>query len=113
MSPGLVALYRLSPPGRRYRAARARAIFGLGAKADIFSPENGLFLDEEILDQGLIAIVPDVDLQPKDKDLPHADLAERNQRLRDWEKASTKEYKVVVLDLDNKLVHVPRLLDDS
>jgi HNH endonuclease len=24
------------------------AIFGLGAKAEIFSPENGLFLDEEI-----------------------------------------------------------------
>ena len=61
-------------------------IFGSGAKAEIFSPENGLFLGEKIekaLDQGLIAIVPNVDLEPKDKDIPRDDLADRNQRLRD------------------------------
>jgi hypothetical protein len=42
-------------------------IFGPGAKADIFSPENGLFMDKKIekaLIQGLIVIVPNVDLEP-------------------------------------------------
>jgi HNH endonuclease len=83
------------------------AIFGPGAKAEIFSPVNGLFLSEHVekaLDQGLLALIPDVDLEPKDSHLPCDDLAERNQRLRDWEKAQVKEYKVVVLDLSNKLI---------
>ena len=83
------------------------AIFGPGAKADIFSPVNGLFLGEELekaLDQGLIALVPDVDLELKEGHLPRDNVAERNQRLRDWEKAQVKEYKVAVLDLDNKQV---------
>jgi hypothetical protein len=92
------------------------AIFGPGAKADLFSPENGLFLEKRIekaLNQSFIAFVPNVDLEPKDKDLPRADLAERNQRLRDWEKALMKEYRVAVLDFDNKLVHIPRWRDGS
>ncbi|RDL40123.1 uncharacterized protein BP5553_00102 [Venustampulla echinocandica] len=92
------------------------SIFGPGANADVFSPNNGLFLDEWVekaLDQGLIAFVPNVDLEANDKDLPPADIAERNQRLRDWETAPKKEYRVAVLDFDNKLVHISRWRDGS
>ena len=41
------------------------------------------------------------------QDVPRTHLAERNQRLGDWEKAWTKDYNVVVLGLDNELVHFP------
>jgi hypothetical protein len=49
--------------------------------------------------------------QPKDKGLPRDDFAERKQRLRDWENAPTKEYKVIVLDGDNKKVKKVRWRD--
>ncbi|KAI2620582.1 hypothetical protein GGR54DRAFT_105488 [Hypoxylon sp. NC1633] len=91
------------------------AIFGLGARDDVFSPVNGLFMlgdIEKALDQGLIALVPDVDLEPKDSRLPNTDLAERNQRLRDWKKSQIKEYKVIVLDHDNKQTKTPKWRDD-
>ena len=81
------------------------AIFGPGSKDEIFSPRNGLFMRKSIsnaLDEGRIAIVPNVDLEPKDQDFPHDDLAKQTQSLRDWEKASTKEYKVVVLERNIK-----------
>ncbi len=84
------------------------AIFGLGAKEDIFSPLNGLFLSEEVekaLDRGLLAIVPDVDFDPKDSSLPQADLPERNELLRAWEEAPVKEYKIIVLDQSDERVN--------
>ena len=42
------------------------AIFGEGSQSELFSAVNGLFLHKEIeaaLDKGVIAIVPDVDLE--------------------------------------------------
>ncbi|KAF4458750.1 hypothetical protein FALBO_14504 [Fusarium albosuccineum] len=47
-------------------------IFGKGSVDEIFSPLNGLFLHvkvEAALDKGLIAIVPDVDLEPADRQI--------------------------------------------
>ena len=65
------------------------AIFGPGAKGELFSYKNGLFLHpriEDALDKGLIAIVPNVQT---DSDA---------EELRAWEKNDPKEYKTIVLD---------------
>ncbi|KAE9579383.1 hypothetical protein CGMCC3_g4909 [Colletotrichum fructicola] len=50
------------------------------------------------LDDGVLAIVPDIDLEPADLDFPLKDTEERKQRLRDWEKSEVKEYKIIVID---------------
>lgn len=76
-------------------------IFGKGASSEIFSAVNGLFLDTEIedaLNKGLIAIVPDVDLEPRNPQLPQDDQDERQQRIREWESQPIKEFKVVVVN---------------
>ncbi|UPL00075.1 hypothetical protein LCI18_011009 [Fusarium solani-melongenae] len=82
-------------------------IFGQGASEEIFSPCNGLFLHVDIesaLDKGLIAFVPDVDLEPADIDKPFQDQQERNNRLRAWETGPVKQYKLVVMNKTAKAV---------
>ncbi|KAI8245730.1 hypothetical protein K4K55_000939 [Colletotrichum sp. SAR 10_96] len=77
------------------------SIFGPGTIKELFKAQNGLFLHKDIeqaLDDGVLAIVPDVDLEPADLDLPLNDAEERKQRLRDWEKLEVKEYKIIIID---------------
>ncbi|KAF4976145.1 hypothetical protein FZEAL_7164 [Fusarium zealandicum] len=76
-------------------------IFGKGSVSEIFSPLNGLFLHKTVeaaLDKGLIAIVPDVDLEPAGPDLPELDRQEHSDRCREWESRVIKDYKVIVLN---------------
>ncbi|KAK1505468.1 hypothetical protein CABS01_00936 [Colletotrichum abscissum] len=80
-------------------------IFGSEGPRDIFSPKNGLILHTKIewaLDHGVIAIVPDVDLDPKNPDFPLEDQEEREERLRNWENGNVKDYKVIVVDKDHE-----------
>jgi hypothetical protein len=82
-------------------------IFGQGAVEEVFSSLNGLFLCREIesaLEKGYIAITPDQDLEPEDLSPPEADREARRQRLKEWERSSPKEYKVVVLDSSPKIM---------
>ncbi|CAI0643352.1 unnamed protein product [Colletotrichum noveboracense] len=76
-------------------------IFGPGTVKELFKAQNGLFLHKDIeqaLDDGVLAIVPDIDLEPADLDFPLTDTEGRKQRLRDWEKSEVKEYKIIVID---------------
>ncbi|KAF5524037.1 hypothetical protein CGCA056_v004293 [Colletotrichum aenigma] len=76
-------------------------IFGPGTVKELFKAQNGLFLHKDIeqaLDDGVLAIVPDIDLEPADLDFPLKEPEERKQRLRDWEKSEVKEYKIIVID---------------
>ncbi|KAJ0382790.1 hypothetical protein COL922a_011831 [Colletotrichum nupharicola] len=76
-------------------------IFGPGTVKELFKAQNGLFLHKDIeqaLDDGVRAIVPDIDLEPADLDFPLTDTEDRKQRLRDWEKSEVKEYKIIVID---------------
>jgi hypothetical protein len=72
-----------------------------GASDEISSPLNGLFLMpfiESAIDNGYIAIVPSIELEPRDKKLPLADVIERNERTRAWDQSKLKEYKLIVID---------------
>ncbi|KAG8673663.1 hypothetical protein FPOAC2_07119 [Fusarium poae] len=76
-------------------------IFGNGAAKELFSPRNGIFLHkfvEQALDKGLIVIVPDIDLNPTEPDLPLNDETIRQKRSKEWEEMTPKEYKVMVVD---------------
>ncbi|KAI0390586.1 hypothetical protein F5Y17DRAFT_471549 [Xylariaceae sp. FL0594] len=76
-------------------------IFGPGSVKDISTASNGIFLDkaiEKALEQGYLAIVPDVCLEPADEEHPAADLHERRQNVKDWETRDPKEYKIIVLE---------------
>ncbi len=67
------------------------AIFGPGAEADIFSPSNGFFLNahiEKALEQGAIANVPDVDLDPRTT-IVLVPIS-RNESVRSWRKPPEK-----------------------
>ncbi|KAM0368860.1 hypothetical protein ACHAPK_006522 [Fusarium culmorum] len=60
-------------------------IFGRGSTDDLFSPCNGLFLHHEIeaaLENGYIAIVPDLDLEPADPKFPLDDNDDRQDRVK-------------------------------
>ena len=90
------------------------AIFGKGSRDEIFSPLNGLFLHTDIekaLDYGFIAIVPDTELEPRNPLQPLDDLAERQQRIKDWESQPVKDYKVVVIDAKRKEVSTRKVLN--
>ncbi|KAF4333440.1 hypothetical protein FBEOM_12755 [Fusarium beomiforme] len=79
-------------------------IFGKGASDELFRPENGLLLHTEIkyaLDKGWVAIVPDIELEPADPDLPANDQEARCERVKAWEKQEIKEYKLIVLNTTN------------
>jgi hypothetical protein len=68
-------------------------IFGEGSQSELFSAVNGLFLHhriEDALEKGVIAIVPDVDLEPQEILIPSQDTEERQQRVRDWEQQEPK-----------------------
>lgn len=76
-------------------------IFGKGAHEELFSPKNGLLLHRNVkhaLEKGFAMIVPDVDLEPADPDFPLRDKQERDNRLKAWKRAKTKEYKFIVPD---------------
>lgn len=76
-------------------------IFGKGAREELFSPKNGLLLHRNVkhaLEKGFAMIVPDVDLEPADPDFPLGDKQERDNRLKAWKRAKTKEYKFIVPD---------------
>ncbi|KAI6082630.1 hypothetical protein F4821DRAFT_246736 [Hypoxylon rubiginosum] len=77
------------------------AIFGEGAKAEIMTAVNGMFLFdkiEEALDRGYLAIVPDVRLEPDNELDPETDRLVRREYVKSWEKSDPKEYKIIVLD---------------
>ncbi|KAI0840245.1 hypothetical protein F5Y06DRAFT_251999 [Hypoxylon sp. FL0890] len=81
-------------------------VFGAGARDEIMTAANGLFLCpdiEDALELGYIAIVPDVRLEPDTNEDPATDLHMRRQYVKDWEDSSPKEYKVIVLDKSNGL----------
>jgi hypothetical protein len=87
------------------------AIFGEGSQSELFSAVNGLFLHKEIeaaLDKGVIAIVPDVDLEPDESLEPSEDKQNRQQRLRDWEQEGPHNYKTIILDWNYKDLEEPR-----
>ncbi|KAL7625537.1 hypothetical protein AAE478_004757 [Parahypoxylon ruwenzoriense] len=81
-------------------------IFGDGAREEIMTAANGLFLCPDIekaLELGYIAIVPDVRLESDTNEDPATDLHMRRQYVKDWENSNPKEYKVIVLDKSNGL----------
>jgi hypothetical protein len=82
------------------QAMHMDAIHGDNASEELFSHRNGLFLDHDIegaLDSGLIAIVPDIDLDPTDSQLPLDDEELRHNRVRDWSNRKIKDYKVIAI----------------
>ncbi|CAG9984344.1 unnamed protein product [Clonostachys byssicola] len=124
--PAMAKVYCPDPPAHRYRwdpvvqkwrpALRAvhlfpyrqstsmDEIFGQGASKELFQPVNGLFLHrriEKALKDGLLAIVPDIDLEPVDPQFPLNDQQERNDRVREWENRPIKDYKIIVIDKVN------------
>lgn len=87
-------------------------IFGKGASEELFAPENGLFLHKHIenaLNKGLLAIVPDLDLDPADPQFPLNDQQERQNRVKEWENWPVKDYKIVIIDKDNNRVKNTKL----
>ncbi|GKU05508.1 hypothetical protein FLAG1_09033 [Fusarium langsethiae] len=75
------------------------AIFGPGAREDLFSPRNGLFLHpliEKALHHGFIAIVPDVEL---DDVWPwwHVTNVSQSIQVLEWDKLDVKDYKTTGL----------------
>ncbi|KAI1380396.1 hypothetical protein F4677DRAFT_406722 [Hypoxylon crocopeplum] len=81
-------------------------IFGEGAKEEIMTAANGLFLCPDIekaLEQGYLAIVPDVCLEPTTGHDPTIDIQMRREHVKDWEQTDPKEYKIIVLDNTNSL----------
>ncbi|KAK7427508.1 hypothetical protein QQZ08_005950 [Neonectria magnoliae] len=91
-------------------------IFGKGAQKEIFSPLNGLFLHEIIedaLNKGLVAIVPDVAMEPKNPEFPQEDQDERQQRIRNWESQHVKEYKLIVVNKASPVVMKSKFYGNS
>ncbi|KAK0723278.1 hypothetical protein B0T26DRAFT_772767 [Lasiosphaeria miniovina] len=77
------------------------SIFGIGARDELFSAVNGIFLHsaiEEAFDRGFLVIVPDTNLEPKDSAAPWEDKDERHQALKDWETTFPREYRITVFD---------------
>ncbi|EYB28008.1 hypothetical protein FG05_30291 [Fusarium graminearum] len=83
-------------------------IFGGGSSDDLFSPCNGLFLHKRIeaaLENGYIAIIPDLDLEPADPMFPLNDKDDRQDRVKEWERQNPKNYRVIVVDKDHPHVN--------
>ncbi|KAI1095613.1 hypothetical protein F5B19DRAFT_489272 [Rostrohypoxylon terebratum] len=81
-------------------------IFGEGAKEELMTASNGLFLCpdiEKVLELGYLAIVPDVRLEPDANEDPTTDMMTRRQNVNDWENLNPKEYKLIVLDNSKSL----------
>ncbi|KAI0888328.1 uncharacterized protein GGS22DRAFT_185707 [Annulohypoxylon maeteangense] len=81
-------------------------IFGEGAKKELMTASNGLFLCPDIekaLELGYIAIVPDVRLEPDVNEDPNTDMINRRQHVKDWENSDPKEYKLIVLENSKSL----------
>ncbi|KAI1777536.1 hypothetical protein F4818DRAFT_438873 [Hypoxylon cercidicola] len=78
-------------------------IFGDGAKDEILTAANGLFLLgdlEDALDRGYLGIVPDVHFEPDNQLDPTVDMHIRREYVKSWEQTDPKEYKIIVLDND-------------
>ena len=72
-------------------------IFGEDSRDKLFSSCNGLILSnygEELFDDGLISIVPDI-----------SDLANPKE-LKSWTKSEPKSYKIKLLDPEHKKVGI-------
>ncbi|UZP40130.1 hypothetical protein NXS19_007946 [Fusarium pseudograminearum] len=82
-------------------------IFGRGSSDDLFSPCNGLFLHyriEAALENGYIAIVPDLELEPADPMFSFNDKDDQQDRVKKWETQNPKNYRVIVVDMDHPQV---------
>ncbi|KAF4123254.1 hypothetical protein GMORB2_6804 [Geosmithia morbida] len=98
---------------RRRRTVRAKLgtiadamdeILSLCARSDMFTAHNGVVMNARIyeaLNEGQMAIVPDVDPGP----------LEFEESFRTWETVPVKECKMAVLDHDNEPVTRYRILD--
>ncbi|KAM0229085.1 hypothetical protein ACHAPO_010240 [Fusarium lateritium] len=87
-------------------------VFGKGSQKEPLSYRNGLLLYVDIkiaLENGFVAIVPDIDLEPANPSLPLNDKEERDQRIRTWQKSKKKEYKFIVLNKKHPSVTEPIL----
>ncbi|XXG99566.1 hypothetical protein Hte_005905 [Hypoxylon texense] len=76
-------------------------IFGENSREDLMTAANGLFLCPDIekaLDQGYVAIVPDVELEPEAGLDLEADTTRRRELVKNWENTNPKEYKIIVLE---------------
>lgn len=101
------------------------AISGKGSIDEIFTPLNGLFLHtnvEKALDNGWIAIVPDVNLTRSDCEDKQQGAGERLARhndIKEWQAQGSRKYKVVVIaennsnDLDKKYFWNTKLADEG
>ncbi len=87
------------------------SIFGEGARDDLFSPANGIFLHpsiEKAFDRGFLALVPDTRVEPENPSAPwEEDMEERHKALREWEMTHPREYRVAVLDATPKCMTEP------
>ena len=80
------------------------AIFGPTSTSELFSPRNGLLVNtsfEEVFDIGFLAIVPFLPDNPSPKELS------------DWASSDPKEYKVRIIDWENKNINTPINKDGS
>jgi hypothetical protein len=98
-----------------YRLARyMEDIFGRRSSRDLFSPRNGLFLYAKIellLEDGIIAIVPDVEHELADPKHPLNDQVECRAIPKAWEQHKVREYKVIVLDRERRWDFIGREVD--
>ncbi|KAK1624590.1 hypothetical protein BDP81DRAFT_453346 [Colletotrichum phormii] len=101
-----------------------RAVFGSCHSMDILltvHPNNGLFLHKTIewaLAHGFIAIVPNVDLEPIEESFIHFEdetkrklKDARTRRLKEWDNAEIKDYKVVVLDNTPSVAEMSQMIN--
>ncbi|KAK3365034.1 hypothetical protein B0T24DRAFT_560705 [Lasiosphaeria ovina] len=76
-------------------------IFGTGARDELFSSANGIFLHrliEKAFDRGFLVLVPDTKVEAQNTLAPWEDQEERHEALRDWEMTHPREYRIAVLD---------------
>jgi hypothetical protein len=77
------------------------SIFGLGAREELFSSANGIFLHpaiEKAFNRGFLVLVPDTKMDPENPSAPWEDREERHNALRAWEATYPREYRIAVLD---------------
>ncbi|KAK5656807.1 hypothetical protein OQA88_4355 [Cercophora sp. LCS_1] len=76
-------------------------IFGAGARDELFSSANGIFLHhliEKAFDRGFLVLVPDTKVEAQNPSTPWEDQEERHKALRGWEMTHPREYRIAVLD---------------
>ncbi|KAF9874052.1 hypothetical protein CkaCkLH20_08424 [Colletotrichum karsti] len=71
------------------------------SSTELYTPFNGLFLDNYIrkgIEEGIIAIVPDVGLEPGSSE---EEQKTYNKNLNEWKARSDQDYKIIVTDPDH------------